>query len=81
MTSNDRTAQIVALTNEITSLRAMIAQRENEVPNLRDYGFARRDEFERDVALHHSITAKLNARMQAAGYERAALRTNAGILQ
>lgn len=61
------------LTAEIKGLRATIAERRENVPNLRDYGFAKRDQYEADVAAYHAETQRLHERMQSAGYLRLAL--------
>lgn len=45
------------------TIQRVIDARRDDVPNLRDYGFARRDEFEQAVAAYHAETSTLVQRV------------------
>lgn len=54
-------------------LRKQLDEHRDQVPNLRDYGLDKRDEFERDVAAHNREQQRLNDEYQESGRRRYAL--------
>lgn len=52
------------------ALRAEITARMDGVPNLRDYGFERRADFERAVCEYHAQTMRLESEYQEIGRQR-----------
>lgn len=56
------------------ALRATIAARADDVPNLRDFGLDRRADYEAAITAYHAETARLDAEYQEVGRQRHALR-------
>lgn len=57
-------------------LQGQIATRQDDAPNLRDYGFERRPEYEAAIAAYHQETSQIEAEYQRVGKQRIELQAS-----